>query len=432
MRNKVCTIFIITVLICMITISFNSVNGTTKEDIFEFVNNQSVCGDTALFNSYKSTFTRLIKQKNLSSSDLSLIYSYLSNAVEVLNSKGVCKVSDLSKLTKKEKEYVYNNLYAGAGIITNAPKLSFEEKEQDNNKIQDEKTDENINVNVKEDNTNNSNENNVKEKGTNIIVNSQTNTMDIYEDGVLVDKVNLSENKMTYTGVNVTYVIIVCTSLFIFITCLIIYIKMFNIHKAKVRFLKNILMSIMICTTTLILAMLLLGAKLDTFKSMINLISIKFKNEEYGVKLNEDKSIKVYPSYGYNYGVLSIDSLDINQKIYFGDSADILNVGIGHTTWSDMPTEGGVIIYSGHNNTSFLNNLKDIKLNDKIIVDTTYAKCTYTVLKTEILEDKDTEKLKKIEDKETLILYTCYPFDSFIYSNKRFVTYSVIESIKWK
>ena len=97
-----------------------------------------------------------------------------------------------------------------------------------------------------------------------------------------------------------------------------------------------------------------------------------------------------------------------------------------------MQNVGNTVIYSGHKRKKLLAELKDIKKGNKITVDTTYAKCTYTVVKTEILNDTETGKLTKQNNKETLILYTCYPFGSYVYTNKRFVVYSVLDNVEWK
>lgn len=409
----------------------------SKTDIIGYVNSQSVCGDTALFNTYKKTFTRLLKQKKLTQTELNTIYSYLQNSVGILNSKGVCKIADLGKLTAGEKNSVYSNLTTAAGIITNAPMLQFGEEDdtvQNNNNVSDKDiNDNNTNNNTNDNTTNIPNKDIVDNtEGTKITINTQDNTMDIYENGILVDKISMSSQKMTYTGVNVTHVIIVVLSIVVFGVCLLIFIKLSKKHTAKTRFIKNILVSLMICSNILALGVIVFGNKMDELKAVIDLLRINTTNQEIQVELNADKSIKKYPSYSSSYATLKIDDLDIENNIYYGDIASILSLGIGHSTWSEMPTEDGVIVYSGHNRENMLGNLKDITVGDKIVLDTSYATCTYEVSKTQILKDTETDKLTKINNKETLILYTCYPFNTYVYTNQRFVVYSVLKETKWK
>ena len=75
-KLKVITIF---TLICISAIFCTNTFAVSKADIIGYVNSQAVCGDTALFNTYKKTFTRLLKQKRLTQSELNTIYSYVQN-----------------------------------------------------------------------------------------------------------------------------------------------------------------------------------------------------------------------------------------------------------------------------------------------------------------------------------------------------------------
>ena len=417
------------IAIFLMAVAYMNSYATTKDDIIGYVNGQSVCGDTGLFNSYKATFTRLLKQKKLTDSELASVYSYLQKSVGILHSRGVCKLSDLDKLTEKEKNAVYNNLMAGASIITNAPKLTFDEKtleSENSNSKQDKNNNKNVQSNESDSSKNN------KNAVTSVILNTETDTMDIYENGVLVDKISMSSSKMTYTGINVRHVIITSVCITIFVFSLILFIKLYNRHTAKTRFVKNILVSLMIFSIGISFTLIIFGTKIDTLKGMLNLLTVNLSDEKYEIELNEDKTIKTYPSYGLNYGTLEIPSVKVEKNIYFGDSSDILSLGIGHSTWSDMPTEGGVVVFSGHNNKDTLNNIKDVKKQDKIVVDTTYAKCTYIVKSTDILNSSEVDKLVKKDNKETLVIYTCYPFDTYVYTEKRFVVFATLDSVEWK
>lgn len=422
-------------LIVLMIGTFSKVSyGASKQDIISYVNAQSVCGDASLFNSYKSTFTRLLKQKNLTESQLNTIYSYLQNAVGILNSKGVCKISDLGKLTVAEKNSVYSSLSAGAGIITNAPSIDMSEGVTNTDKDSNKEEDNNAN-NTDSSNSSSAdtNVNTSEDSSTKVTINTKDNTMDIYENGILIDKVNLSTPKMTYTGPDLSYILIYISTFLIFTLSALFYYINHKEHNAKLRAVKNILNSLMICSFFVFTITFVFGDKLEEIKSMVSLMSFESNdNNELAVKINDDKTIKRYPSYGFNYGTLEISELNISNNIYFGDTDNILSLGIGHTTSSDMPTEGGVVIYSGHNNDKALNNLKNIKEGMEIVVDTSYAKCTYVMKYSKILKDTEFSKLTSVDNKETLILYTCYPFDTYIYSNQRFVVYSTLKEIIWK
>lgn len=431
MNKRVLRIFLIILMI----VTFSKVSyGATKQDIINYVNAQHVCGDSSLFNTYKSTFTRLLKQKSLTESELNTIYSYLRNAVGILNSKGVCKISDLGKLTEYERNSVYSSLSAGAGIITNAPSIDVSEgvtnTDKDSNKAEDNT---NNNTDSNDGSNDNTNINAPENSSTKVTINTKDNTMDIYENGILIDKVNLSTPKMTYTGPDQSYILIYISTFSIFILSALVYYIKHKEHNAKLRAVKNVLNSLMICSFFAFTITFAFGDKLEEIKSMVSLMSFESNDDnELSVEINADKTIKRYPSYGFNYGTLEIADLNISNNIYFGDTDNILSLGIGHTTSSDMPTEGGVVIYSGHNNNRRLNNLKNIKEGMEIVVDTTYAKCTYVMKYSKILKDTEFSKLTSVDNKETLILYTCYPFDTYIYSNQRFVVYSTLKEIIWK
>lgn len=156
-------------------------------------------------------------------------------------------------------------------------------------------------------------------------------------------------------------------------------------------------------------------------------MSIKENNNVFNVKVKEQKIIEK-PSYGSNYGTLKIANLNIELPIYYGETKEILKHGVASNT--NMPGENKRIIMSAHNSSKFLKNIKDIKNDELIKIETTYGKFEYQVFKTEILNEDEFDKLSK-SDKELLVIYTCYPFDEVIYSNKRFVVYAYLIEEDW-
>lgn len=84
-------------------------------------------------------------------------------------------------------------------------------------------------------------------------------------------------------------------------------------------------------------------------------------------------------------------------------------------------SQGGNSVIVGHNDTHF-NQLKDMKLDDQLVVSTyANAQLFYTVVETKVVTEKDLSVLQN-DGEELLTLITCYPFDSAIYnSDLRFV-----------
>lgn len=420
-------------IFCIVCFSIN-ITAATKADILSFVDSQGVCGDVGLFNSYKSTFTRLLNQKDLTSNQLDTIYGYLQNAVGILNSKGVCRLADLSKLKPNEKSSVYNYVYGAAGIITSAPTVGYGQVDTTElpNGQSSKGSNASTSVSNSNDANNNSHDSDSNSYGTKVTIDTANNTMDIYENGVLIDKVTLGAPKMTYTGRNPFKITIAIVLAIIFIVFFIIWRKLSKVHKRKIRCVKNVCISLMMCSIALCAIDFVAFDGFEKIVQLSSIVSFKNSDEKLDVIIDERNNILRYPSYGTNYADIVIPSVNISSKVYYGDTPSLLSLGVGHTTTANMPTENGVVIYSGHNKESVFGNLKNIVIGDEIVVDTNYAKCTYTVEKTEILKDTQIDKLVKLGDKETLIMYTCYPFDSYVYTNNRFVVYSTIKSIEYK
>ncbi len=204
--------------------------------------------------------------------------------------------------------------------------------------------------------------------------------------------------------------------------------------KSQVLFMKAIITNLIIAfiysLLIVILSYFLLSQPLSDFSLLLDLISANDSTktlEEVSLDLTT-KNLAVYPEYGSKYAELSIPSLNIKKDVYYGDSMRVLKKGIGHTMGSFFPGEGGSILYMGHNTSNMLRNLGNINLNDKIIVTTNYGTYTYSVYETKIIEDTDLNEVPIKRDKEILMLYTCYPFTTIVYTKYRFVVYATLDN----
>ena len=136
-------------------------------------------------------------------------------------------------------------------------------------------------------------------------------------------------------------------------------------------------------------------------------------------------SAVTYPEVGDMYGKLTSEKLGLNAPVYWGDTNTILRSGAGQETHTFLPGFGRLIVLSAHN-ISFFNPLKNAEAGDIIVFDTNYERYEYKVTKVEISKADDLKtvvKSKLLEDKETLILYTCYPFDAVVAVPDRYVVY---------
>lgn len=140
------------------------------------------------------------------------------------------------------------------------------------------------------------------------------------------------------------------------------------------------------------------------------------------VIVKEPVAIK-YPVLGQMYAKLNIPSCGINLPVYYGDNEKILDVGVGHFSGSHFPGQGKGIIYTTHNTKDKLYNLKNIKIGNKVSISTNFGEYNYKVIDIKVIKDTDKSKAYIESDKEILMIYTCYPFDTDGYTNERYMVY---------
>lgn len=171
---------------------------------------------------------------------------------------------------------------------------------------------------------------------------------------------------------------------------------------------------------------LLFSEQIYTYLNIINMITIEQVDVTYpSVSFDKvTKKLNDYPLWGNEFGTIEIKSIDLKMPIYQGDTLDILKYGIGHFSGSFFPGEGGSIIFAGHNNKGFLYHLPEVKINDEIIVKTTYGTFTYKVFDEKIIKAKDNDAFTFTKEKEILMIYTCYPVNTVGHKTKRFLVYA--------
>lgn len=190
--------------------------------------------------------------------------------------------------------------------------------------------------------------------------------------------------------------------------------------------IKHLIVAIMFIILIAVIIFVLFGSRISMAISLINKVSIDTSNVVLkDVKLNSiTKRLESYPEYGTKYGDLSIDSLDVDLPLYYGDTLSILRNGVGHSSGSYFPGEGGTIVCMAHNTRGYLYNLSDIEIGDTIVITTTYGEFTYEVEETRIVQETQVDAVAVQSEEEILILYTCYPTNTFGHATQRFITYS--------
>lgn len=188
----------------------------------------------------------------------------------------------------------------------------------------------------------------------------------------------------------------------------------------------DVIVAFIIFIEIIITTKILFGKQIKKAIEVVDMISIKTDNSIIPeIKFNQEKStITNYPEYGSRYGNIKIESLDISLPLYYGDKLSILKNGIGQSSGSYFPGEGGSIICMGHNTKAFLYKLPQIKKGAIIEVETTYGTFRYKVDKTKIVNMYNVDELPIQKEEEILMLYTCYPVNGLGHKTDRFVVYA--------
>ena len=205
-------------------------------------------------------------------------------------------------------------------------------------------------------------------------------------------------------------------------------------HKIVKKTLKatiiNIIVALIISGIILGAIFLLANKQINELISQVNMVSIDVSNKEDSkdmVYIETESRVKNIPEYGTQYATISIPRIDANLPVYYGDTLDVLKKGVGHSSSTYFPGEGGSIIYMGHNSAKVFRRFSELKLNDEIIVETSYGKFTYKIYDMQLVHETETDKLPIQNEKEILMVYTCYPFNNIGYTDQRYVVYAELQ-----
>lgn len=364
--------------------------GATKEDIISLSNSVSTCsGSTgALIKGFKNSYTRMLNERDISSSDLDIIYSNISKAISIINSYDVCSSDGKKNIPSNVKSELYSLYNNSNSIILSSPKIT--DKKEENNEVK---------TTTKVD--------------SNLVIDKNNEEVKIYDNGVLTNVIKTTQ-KLNYVGTNKVVKITIISLLILLIT--FITLRIFKINPL----LNN---SLIYCTILLLTITTLFRENITLGLDVISLMNVneKIANKEATVI---DKKIVSYPTYGTKYGTIYLNNESDN--IYFGDSVNILKQGVGTSSLYDIPGDKEKVVLSGHN-TGIFKNLSNLKNGNKIVIETNYAKFEYTVKTSKIVNETDLNSLEKDYD---LIMYTCYP-NKELYGNKRLIIYAKLDKTKW-
>ena len=191
----------------------------------------------------------------------------------------------------------------------------------------------------------------------------------------------------------------------------------------------ELIVALFITVILLGIGYVLFGAKIEETMSLISKVSIGVSDSSEVVNtVIDNKKIKNYPEYGTKYATIKIPKIDVELPVYYGDTLDILKKGVGHSSGSYFPGEGGSIIYMGHNSKKMFRRFSELQKGNEIEVTTTYGDFKYKIYDMQLIKETEVDKLPIQEEKEILMVYTCYPFNNIGYATQRYVEYAELES----
>ncbi len=134
------------------------------------------------------------------------------------------------------------------------------------------------------------------------------------------------------------------------------------------------------------------------------------------------QSTAMPPAEGDAVGRIEIPRLRMKIAILEGTAVKTLQLGVGHIQGTPLPGEAGNVGLAGHRDTYF-RGLKDIRVNDRIQVQTAAELSTYVVDSIRIVSPSDVGVLAP-SAKSSVTLVTCYPFYFIGAAPKRFIVHA--------
>ena len=173
---------------------------------------------------------------------------------------------------------------------------------------------------------------------------------------------------------------------------------------------------------------LLFGQEVNETFSIVSKVAIDIENKKVEeTQMNENNTLENYPEYGTQYATIEIPRINVDLPVYFGDTLEVLKKGVGHSSGSYFPGEGGSIIYMGHNSKNMFRRFSELQIGDEMTVTTSYGEYTYKIYDMQLINETDVDKLPIQKEKEILMVYTCYPFNNIGYATQRYVVYAELE-----
>lgn len=129
-----------------------------------------------------------------------------------------------------------------------------------------------------------------------------------------------------------------------------------------------------------------------------------------------------FPQYGEQFGRITVGGTQVNAPLYMGDGTRELRYGAGVYDGAKIPGDGGTVLIAGHSRTWF-SSLDEVEKGSRICITTNYGEYIYEVTKFQVANAQDTTAYDLSAGEDNVILYTCYPLDTYGYKPDRLFVY---------
>ena len=165
----------------------------------------------------------------------------------------------------------------------------------------------------------------------------------------------------------------------------------------------------------------IVDTKMQTSKSLDQAKAIIESPPSKEVYKEADGTFK--PPMGEAVGILQIPRLNADLPIVEGTDPDDLEKGVGHYKGSYYPEEKGQIVLSGHRDTVF-RKAGELEIGDSLEIVLPYGNFEYEITETKIVKSDDLSIITLQNEKEELLLTTCYPFSYVGNAPERYIIYA--------
>ena len=112
---------------------------------------------------------------------------------------------------------------------------------------------------------------------------------------------------------------------------------------------------------------------------------------------------------------LRVPSIGVDQPVYHGTSAEVLNRGVGHLFGTHLPvggvgTHAALTAHTGLAEASMFDSLVDVTEGDVFYVDVAGETLAYQVDRIDVVLPTELDRLEPVEGEDLLTLVTCTPY----------------------